>query len=66
MIACGVLAAVFSVWEFRRMVQYLWSSGYAAVAGITIEHQPTPLYAVAIVIVLIGIFAFLAVLLHLV
>jgi putative membrane protein len=64
MIFCGVLAAAFSMWEYRRMVQYLWSAGYAAVAGRTGEMKQTPLYAVSIVLILIGVFAFFAVLLR--
>jgi putative membrane protein len=64
LIFCGIMAAVFSVWEYRKMVQYLWSGGYAAVAGTTGEMKQTPLYAVSIVLILIGVFAFFAVLLR--
>jgi putative membrane protein len=66
LIFCGVMAAIFSVWEYRRTLRYLWSGGYAAVAGMAGEQQQTPLYAVAIVLILIGVFAFIAVLLRLV
>ena len=66
LIFCGVMAAVFSVWEYRRMVQYLWSGRYAAVAGWAGDQRQTPLYAMSIVLILIGVFAFFAVLLRLV
>jgi putative membrane protein len=64
LIFCGIMAAVFSTWEYRKTVAYLWSGGYAAIAGITPEQQLKPLYAVSIVLTLTGIFAFFAVLLN--
>jgi hypothetical protein len=42
----------------------MWSGGYAVVAGMSKERRNTPLYAITSVLILIGIFAFLAVLLH--
>ena len=66
LIACGILAAIFSVLEYRWTLRYLWSGSYSAVAGLTREGKQTPLYAVSIVLILIGLFAFLAVLLHMV
>ena len=62
----GVLAAVFSVLEYRWTVRYLWSGGFATVAGLTRKGKNTPLYAVSFVIILVGVFAFFAVLLRLV
>ncbi len=62
----GVLAAVFSVVEYRWTLRYLWSGGFAAVAGMARKGKDTPLLAVAFVIILVGVFAFVAVLLRLV
>ncbi len=62
LIACGVLAAAFSLLEYRRMLRYLWSGGYAAVAGIDEEQRHTPLLAVTGVLIAAGLFAFFAVL----
>ena len=62
----GVMAAVFSVLEYRWMLRYLWSDGFAAVAGVTRKGKNTPLYAVSLVIIMVGVFAFFAVLLRLV
>jgi putative membrane protein len=64
LILAGVASAVFSAAEYRRTIHYLWSGGYAAVAGITKEGRKTPLYAVAFLLVVVGVFAFLAVLLR--
>jgi putative membrane protein len=66
LIFSGVMAAVFSALEYRWTIRYLWSGGFAAVAGLTRRGKNTPLYAVSIVIILIGVFAFFAVLLRLV
>jgi putative membrane protein len=66
LISCGVLASVFSVLEYRRTIRYLWSGDYAAVAGMSREVKQTPLFAVSFILVLIGVFAFFAVVLHLV
>jgi putative membrane protein len=64
LIFCGVLAAVISVLEYRRMLSYLWSENYAAIAGMANTQEKTPLYAVALVLILIGAFAFFSVLLR--
>ena len=65
LIVCGVISAVFATVEYRSTIRYLWSDGYAAVAGITKEGKITPLYAVAFVLVVIGVVAFIAVLMRL-
>jgi putative membrane protein len=64
LIFCGILAAVFSTWEYRRMLRYLWSGSYAAIAGLTAEQELKPLYGISFVLILTGIFAFFAVLLN--
>jgi len=64
LIACGILAAAFSVVEYRWTLRYLWSGSYAAIAGMTGEGKLTPLYALSSVLILIGTFAFFAVLLR--
>jgi putative membrane protein len=64
LIASGVLAAVFSVLEYRWTLRYLWSGSYAAIAGMDKKQRNTPLYAVSFVLILVGLFAFFAVLLR--
>jgi putative membrane protein len=66
LISCGVAAAVFSLREYQWTIRYLWSGSFAAIAGMRPEGKNTPLFATAIVLVLIGTFAFFAVLLRLV
>jgi inner membrane protein YidH len=66
LIFCGVLTLIVSIWEFHWTLRYLWGGSFAAIAGMTKEGKQTPLYAVAIALVLVGVFAFFAVLLRLV
>ncbi len=64
LIACGILALVVSIWQYHWTIRYLWSESFASIAGMTKEGVQTPLYAVAFALVLIGLFAFGAVLLR--
>jgi putative membrane protein len=66
LISCGILALVISLWQYRRTVRYLWSGSFSRLAGIeadlTKEKMHSPVLAVAILLILIGLFAFFAVL----
>jgi putative membrane protein len=66
LIFCGVLSSVISVLEYRRLLSYLWSSDYTAIAGMSSRQKKTPLYAVSGVLIFIGTFAFFAIVLRLV
>ena len=61
LIACGVVALLISVWQYRLVVHYLWGDEYKPVAGLGDVVRMTPLYAVAIALIFIGVFAFGAV-----
>ena len=52
--------------EYNWGLRYLWSGDFAVIAGATRDGKQTPLLAVAVVLALIGVFAFFAVLGHLV
>jgi putative membrane protein len=66
LIFCGILALVVSIWQYHWTLRYLWGGSFAAVAGATKEGKQTPLYAIAIALLLVGVFAFFAVLFRLV
>jgi putative membrane protein len=66
LIGCGVLALVISVWEYRMVRAYLRSGSFAVLAGEPGGRLETPLYAVSVVLFLVGTFAFFTVLLRLV
>jgi len=65
LIACGVLALITSVWQYRWTVRYMWSETFAPIACMTKEGMQSPVLAIAILLIFIGLFAFFAVLLRL-
>jgi inner membrane protein YidH len=65
LISCGVGALVVSIWQYEYTVRYLWSGSFAPLAGITKEGKHSPVLAIAIVLICVGIFAFCAVLFRL-
>lgn len=65
LIFCGVIALLIAIWEYHWGLRYLWGGDFAAIAGVTREGKQTPLLAVAVILALVGIFAFFAVLLRL-
>ena len=64
LIAAGVLALLVALWQYRAFVNYLWSHDFASVAGPARAPVETPIFAVAICLLLIGCYAFLAVLIR--
>ena len=64
LISCGILALLISIWQYRWSVRYLWGDAFAPIAGVTKEGKQTPVVAVAVLLIGIGLFAFFAVLLR--
>ena len=64
LIAVGVAALVVSALQYRATIRYLWQNDFAAIAGIGQAPGNTPIYAVTITLTIIGVAAFLAVLLR--
>jgi inner membrane protein YidH len=65
LISCGVLALVISIWQYRWGLRYLWGDPFTPIAGVTTEGMQTPVMAVAILLIGVGLFAFFAVLFRL-
>jgi putative membrane protein len=65
LIFCGIVSLVISVWEYRWGLRYLWGGQFSVVAGFTKEGKQTPLLAVAIALIFVGLFAFVSVLFRL-
>ena len=65
LISCGVGALVVAIWQYEYTVRYLWSGSFEQIAGMTKEGKHSPVLAIAIVLICIGVFAFFAVLLRL-
>jgi putative membrane protein len=66
LIASGILALLVSIWQYLWTVRYLWGEAFIPVAGMKKERMNSPVIAVAVLLVCIGLFAFFAVLLRLV
>jgi putative membrane protein len=62
LIFAGIMALVISVWQYRWLLRYLWSGDFASIAATEEERTQTPLIAVSMLLILIGVFAFGAVL----
>ena len=65
LILCGILALLISIWQYFWTLRYLWHGSFAQIAGMTKEGMQSPVIAVAILLICIGVFAFFAVLLRL-
>ena len=65
LISCGILALLVSMWQYWWSIRYLWGEPFSLIAGVTKEGKQTPVFAVAIVLLFIGLFAFFAVLFRL-
>ena len=65
LISCGILALLVSIWQYWWGIRYLWGEPFSPIAGVAKEGMQTPVIAVAILLVFIGLFAFFAVLLRL-
>jgi putative membrane protein len=66
LISSGILALLISIWQYWWTVRYLWGESFAPIAGLKKEGMQSPVLAVAVVLVCIGLFAFSAVLVRLV
>ena len=66
----GIASLFISIWQYRWTIHYLWGPDFAPIAGmragVTKEKMQSPVLALAILLVCIGLFAFFAVLLRLV
>jgi putative membrane protein len=65
LISCGILALVISLCQYIWTVRYLWGGSFAPIAGMAREGMQSPVIAVAILLIGIGLFAFFAVLFRL-
>ena len=61
LILAGVAALVISIWQYVSMLRYLGSDDFTSIAGIGGEIHRTPTLAIAMLLALIGAFAFIAV-----
>ena len=65
LIACGIVALVIAISQYRWTIRYLWGEPFDVIAGMTKEGGRSPVIAVAVLLIIVGVFAFVAVLLRL-
>ncbi len=63
LIASGIVALLISIWQYLWTRRYISDGSFSAIAGDQRMH--TPVLAVAVLLICIGLFAFFAVLLRL-
>jgi putative membrane protein len=61
LIGAGVAALVVSGWQYRAVIRYLRQGDFEVIAGVNGAPTHTPVYAITIIMIFIGVFAFLAV-----
>ena len=66
LILCGVFALLISLWQYFWGIRYLREEPFTPIAAMTQERMNSPVIAVGILLILIGLYAFIAVLLRLV
>jgi inner membrane protein YidH len=64
LIGTGIVALTIAVREYRLLIRYLWEKDFKPIAGVDESAHHTPIVAVSVVLILIGMFAFAAVLLR--
>lgn len=62
LIGCGILALAISTWQYWWSLNYLWAAPYDRIAGAEKDKAQTPILAVCILLMLIGVLAFISIL----
>jgi putative membrane protein len=61
LIGAGVISLAVALQQYRQLLKYLWSGDFKMIAGVSEKPHRTPLFAVAIIVELVGIAAFVTV-----
>ena len=62
LIGSGVLGLVVALWQYHKLLRYLWSDEFRSIAGIEKEPATTSIMWVTIILLLVGLAAFFVVL----
>jgi len=65
LIVTGIIALLVALWQYRAFIAYMRNADFLPLAGVEVSHMKTPLFAVAVVLLLIGIVALSSVLFRL-
>jgi len=58
LIGAGMLALAIAAYQYRQSLLYLWQDQFYSIAGMSEKPHRTPTFLVAMVLLLIGLFAF--------
>lgn len=61
LIGMGVVALVVAGWQYRTLLRHLRHEDFAAIAGMGSRPASTPIYALTIIVIFVGVFALFAV-----
>lgn len=61
LIGAGLFILIVSSWQYRQAVRYMWQPEFRVIAGLGERPHRTPTFFAALVLMLIGLFAFLSV-----
>ncbi len=64
LIAAGVIALLISLWQYRTFSRYLWQKDFLPLAGVAKAPIETPAFGIAVCLIILGIYAFITVLLR--
>jgi len=64
MIGAGIASLLVAIGQYRRFVVYLWSKPFEPIAGVGSARTHSSAFAIAILLAIVGLFAFGAVLLR--
>jgi NADH:ubiquinone oxidoreductase subunit 2 (subunit N) len=65
LIGAGVVGSIIALSQYRQLVRYMWHGEFRAIAGMQARPYNSPLIAMTILIMAIGIAAFATVLFRL-
>ena len=65
LISCCILALVISLWQYFWTLRYMWGEPFTPIAGMKRDGMQSPVIAIAILLIGLGVFAFFAVLFRL-
>jgi len=61
LIGAGTIGLCISLFEYQSLLGYLWGPDFRPVAGVSRHRRNTPVFAVTILLVCIGLAAFISV-----
>ena len=62
LIGSGILGLIVALWQYHKLLRYLWGDQFGPIAGIEKEPATTSIMWVTIILLLVGLAAFFVVL----